>query len=157
PPDYVFFGDSMLYTRIAPARLSALLGGRRVRLFATGGSGSALWYLQLRNYVVASGSHPERVFIFFRDRDLTAPTDNVDGPNRAVLERASADVDPAYESIMAANRSLVDRTRDLVAHVYPARRYQEAINVRVRRAALWPLLGPGETESEAFEAINGLF
>src|SRR5262245_36328887 len=74
PPDYVFFGDSMLYTRIAPARLSALLGGRRVRLFATGGSGSALWYLQLRNYVVASGSHPERVFIFFRDRDLTEPT-----------------------------------------------------------------------------------
>jgi hypothetical protein len=69
-PGYVVIGDSMAGTRIDEARLGEL-AGRPVAPLLQPGSGSAFWYLALRNWVIASGIRPRVVFIFFRDTNLT--------------------------------------------------------------------------------------
>ena len=69
-PGYVVIGDSMAGSRIEPPLLGRLTGQTVFPLFLAG-SGSAWWYLALKNWVIASGSHPRRTFIFFRDTNLT--------------------------------------------------------------------------------------
>ncbi len=69
-PGYVVIGDSMAGTRIDERRLGQL-AGRPVAPLLQPGSGSAFWYLALKNWVIASGIHPRCVFIFFRDTNLT--------------------------------------------------------------------------------------
>ena len=68
-PGYVVIGDSMA-GRIDGRRLGELTG-RRVAPLLQAGSGSACWYLVLKNWVIASGTKPRVVFIFFRDTNLT--------------------------------------------------------------------------------------
>ena len=68
-PGYVVIGDSMA-GRIDVRRL-AQLSGRPVAPLLQAGSGSAYWYLALKNWVVASDIKPRAVFIFFRDTNLT--------------------------------------------------------------------------------------
>jgi hypothetical protein len=52
---------------------------------------------------------------------------------------------------------VIDRARVLVERTYPVQRYRAAVEVRVRHAALWPFLEPGESEAAAIDAINALF
>jgi hypothetical protein len=68
-PGYVVIGDSMA-GRIDVRRLGQL-SGRPVAPLLQAGSGSAYWYLALKNWVIASGIRPRVVFIFFRDTNLT--------------------------------------------------------------------------------------
>ena len=68
-PAYVVIGDSMA-GRIDVRRLGALTGKRVAPLLQTG-SGSAYWYLALKNWVIASRIKPRVVFVFFRDTNLT--------------------------------------------------------------------------------------
>jgi hypothetical protein len=157
PPDYVFLGNSMLYTRIDPRHLGTLLEGRRVRLFAEGGSGSALWYLQLKNYVAPSGPRPRHVFVLFRDRELTEPIEGVDGPYRRQIERTSHESEPVYARVMAANRSGLDVVRSALEDLYPIQRSREGVEYRLHRAALAPFLAPGEEPAAVLERINGVF
>jgi hypothetical protein len=63
-PGYVIIGDSMAGTRIDPKRLSELTH-QPIAPLLHAGSGSAWWYLVLKNWVIASGVHPRCVFIFF--------------------------------------------------------------------------------------------
>src|SRR3982751_4121253 len=53
-PGFAIIGDSMAGTRIDDRRLGAL-AGRPVALLLQPGSGSAYWYLALKNWVIASG------------------------------------------------------------------------------------------------------
>ena len=69
-PGYVVIGDSMAGSRIDERRLGEL-SGRPVAPLLQPGSGSAFWYLALKNRVIASGIKPRAVFIFFRDTNLT--------------------------------------------------------------------------------------
>jgi hypothetical protein len=68
-PGYVVIGDSMA-GRIDSRRLGELTGRPVAPLLQTA-SGSAHWYLALKNWVIASGIRPRIVFIFFRDTNLT--------------------------------------------------------------------------------------
>jgi hypothetical protein len=49
----------MLDNGVDPKLMGKLLGGRRVELLSYGSSASASWYFRLKNYIVASGIHPE--------------------------------------------------------------------------------------------------
>ena len=68
-PGYVVIGDSMA-GRIDSRRLGELTGRPVAPLLQTA-SGSAYWYLALKNWVIASGIRPRIVFVFFRDTNLT--------------------------------------------------------------------------------------
>jgi hypothetical protein len=76
-PGYVVIGDSMAGTRLDVARFTEL-AGRNVAPILAAASGSAYWYLVLKNYVVASGIRPRAVLIFFRDTNLTDVTWRLD-------------------------------------------------------------------------------
>ena len=69
-PGYVVIGDSMAGTRIDDRRLAELAHVPVAPLLQPG-SGSAFWYLALKNWVIASGVKPRLVLIFFRDSNLT--------------------------------------------------------------------------------------
>jgi hypothetical protein len=69
-PGYVVIGDSMAGTRIDERRLGELAHAPIAPLLHPG-SGSAFWYLALKNWVIASGIHPRMVFVFFPDTNLT--------------------------------------------------------------------------------------
>ena len=70
-PSWVIIGDSMAGSRIDVPLFTAphIAAGRAVVVCA--GSGSAWWYLALKNWVIPSAIHPRAVFVFFRDTNLT--------------------------------------------------------------------------------------
>jgi hypothetical protein len=100
-PPYVVIGDSMAGTRIDGPRLSQLAGGRVMPLLQAG-SGSAWWYLVLKNWVIASGARPRVVFIFFRDTNLTNVMFRLDDRYRWMLDLAAAEREPELNDVIAA-------------------------------------------------------
>jgi hypothetical protein len=100
-PEFIFVGDSMVGSRIDPAYLSSLLGDRIVAGIFHTATGSAFWYLALKNWIVPSLTRPKVVFFFFRDENLTDPMFRVTGPYRPNLDRAARDREPVLNEILA--------------------------------------------------------
>ncbi|MEM9176924.1 MAG: hypothetical protein AAGC67_17010 [Myxococcota bacterium] len=71
-PRFLFIGNSNTYTRIDEAYLEARVGGP-VLVQAESNTGGVHWYLQLKNHLLASEARPERVFVFYRTRELGDP------------------------------------------------------------------------------------
>jgi hypothetical protein len=129
-PGYVIIGDSMagridpdILTRLAAAPVAPVLENA---------TGSAYWYLVLKNYVVASGIRPRLVIIFFRDTNLTDVTFRLDGPYRPTLDHVARDTEPELNDAIAA------RTRGPWHTIY--RLADEAYGVNRARAWLEPAL-----------------
>ena len=97
-PELVVIGDSMAGTRV-DTHLLEQLSGRRVFAILHPGSGSAYWYLALKNYVIASGVRPRYVFIFFRDTNLTDVMFRMDRWN---VDAVSRDEEPELERVVAS-------------------------------------------------------
>lgn len=113
-PELVVIGDSMAGTRIDPARLEQL-SGRRVFAILHPGSGSAFWFLALKNWVIASGVRPKAVFIFFRDTNLTDVMFRMDTWN---IDRVALDAEPDLNNLVATRvrewrRSLTTKVESL--------------------------------------------
>ena len=71
-PDYIFVGNSMVYTRIHTETLDGLTG-QHSRLVVSGGGFSALWYYLIKNAALALPHTPKAIFVFFGDMQLTQP------------------------------------------------------------------------------------
>lgn len=99
-PGFVIIGDSM-GGRIDPYRLDEL-SGRPVAPLLRNATGSAAWYLMLKNYVVASRIQPEYVVIFFRDTNLTDPLWRATDFYRETLDPMARDAEPELNAVMAA-------------------------------------------------------
>jgi hypothetical protein len=67
--DVVVIGNSMAYSSIDPALLSAL-SGRRAALVGMANSHAVHWYLALKNVVAARTPPPRTVFVFSQDAQL---------------------------------------------------------------------------------------
>jgi hypothetical protein len=155
PPDYVLIGDSMLMSRIDPERLGRRTGGR-VALLADHGSASARWYLFFKNYVVASGAKPRRVFVFFRDRYLTSPLYRTTGPYRRRLERAMHESEPVYERLVVRRREEKNVLERTVRRAWPIQDRQTAAAEDIASAVeRW--VAPRGREGELLEEVNGAF
>lgn len=144
-PEYVFIGNSMLETRIDPGHLSQALGGASIQSLATPGSQSAIWYLQLKNLVAASGVRPESVFIFFRNDLITRPLARIAGQNLELTESLSLDDELVFDRVMAKSRDLEQRLEAVLGGVYPVQLRQEEALDLISRAAAAPL-APGRAE-----------
>ncbi len=119
-PGYVIIGDSMAGTRIDPRRLSEL-SRRPVAPLLHAGSGSAWWYLVLKNWVIASGIHPRCVFIFFRDTNLTNVMFRLDDRYRWMIDFVAGDrEDELNDAIAAATGGPWHRARRAIEAVYGA-------------------------------------
>jgi hypothetical protein len=84
-PDIVLIGDSVLYEGVDPVLFAEGLG-MPVYEMATPGSGTAAWYLQMKNIVFESTHRPKYVFIFFRNTILTVPQYRTTGRYFALLD-----------------------------------------------------------------------
>ena len=138
-PEYVFIGNSMLETRIDPGHLSRALGGASVQSLATPGSQSAIWYLQLKNLVAASGVRPESVFIFFRNDLITRPLARIAGQNLELTESLSLDEELVFDQVIVKSRDVEQRLEAALAGVYPVQLRQEEALDLISRAAAVPL------------------
>ena len=105
-PGYVVIGDSMAGTRLDERRLDELTGVQVAPLLQAG-SGSAFWYLALKNWVIASGIRPRMVLIFFRDTNLTDVMFRLDQQFRWALDLAALD----REDELNARRRAPPRSR----------------------------------------------
>jgi hypothetical protein len=98
------------------------------------GSGSAFWYLALKNWVVASGIKPRVVFIFFRDTNLTDVMFRLDDQYRWSLDMVAGDREEELNAIVqtAIDGRLyaVHRAVERVYQVDAARRAVEPVVAR---------------------------
>jgi hypothetical protein len=118
-PETVVLGDSMAGTRLDASQLSGMLDYRMVQSFYYAATGSAFWYLALKNWVVASQVHPKLVIIFFRDENLTDPMFRVTGIYRVTLDWAARLGEPTLNDILAMHtRGAFFRVHDTLATIY---------------------------------------
>jgi hypothetical protein len=134
-PGYVVIGDSMAGTRVDERRLIELTGVQVAPLLQPG-SGSAFWYLALKNWVVASGIRPRMVMIFFRDANLTDVMFRLDEQFRWALDLAALDREDELDAIVARRLGWLHRVRRGVDQLTGAeaarRRLEPALNA-------WPV------------------
>jgi hypothetical protein len=154
PPDFVFIGNSMLYTRLDRQLLAEGLEGSVV--FLTGGGAmSAQWYLSLKNLLEA-GVRPRHVVVLFRDDFLTRPRLRTTGRFRRQIERLSNGDDPLLESLLAPRRPDAGHR---LGRWLPSRAVREATEAAVDRMAdrvARPLL-PQATAAQRKQVVNAVF
>lgn len=91
-PQVILLGDSIVEENVDAAALSEQLG-RKVYPMSFGGSASALWYLAIKNNILAAPEKPEALILVFRDTILTAPGYRVQGKFAAALDNLATPED----------------------------------------------------------------
>jgi len=79
--ELVLLGNSMLGEAVGQQQMSRLLGIPTVKVWL-GGSGSAWWYLVIKNILPQLPYKPKYIGIFFRDNYLTLPQHKTNGRHR---------------------------------------------------------------------------
>ena len=156
-PDYVFVGNSMLGKSIDPGHLSELTGGGNVFMFRDGGSASALWYLQIKNYLIPSKTRPKTVFLFFRDHFLTEPKYRITGHYRDRIDRASLANEVVLEEKFEFNSTWRNRADAALMSFYPIQKYSRTAQKFLKKLAVWPLSKDGQGPSAALGSVNAQF
>ena len=155
-PDYVIIGDSMA-GRVSVERLAEVSHGIVGPLLQFA-SGPAYWYLVLKNQVVASGVHPQWVFVFFRDTNLTDVMFRLDGPYRTYLDRVALDLEPELNTVVGRRTAgpwrRVYQWTDAAYHVARTRQWLEPV------LTAWParlIGGPPPGPDHLLERVNQAF
>ena len=121
-PDWILMGNSMLNSRIDNEPL-ADISGLKVRKVSKGGSQSALWFLFLKNVVIASKAKPAIVTIFFRDTDLTWPEFRIRGLNEELIATLRGPEQPEWQEVLVEGDSseagLQNWIRDGLSDLFP--------------------------------------
>lgn len=135
-PENVFIGDSMVYTRIDTSIFESL-SKESALVLRDGGSGSARWYLYLKNYVAASQHPPKRVFIMFRDRFLTTPAYRITGSDRERLMSAMRENEPVIEKVLKFSQPNKHSFREnVISTIYPLSEWNIWIRARLNLLAV---------------------
>ena len=147
-PLAVLIGDSMLDTRIDEGRLRQVSGISWEKM-ARGGSGSAVWYLILKNYVARQAQPPRMAMIFFRDMQLTLADYHADGRYRPRLEAMMDGPELELQStLQALSRKRSSTLADFFKRLFPIQRHQvewqekiqtNALLLSTTRAQRWPV------------------
>ncbi|MFZ4766249.1 MAG: hypothetical protein ACOYMN_14965 [Roseimicrobium sp.] len=108
-PDCIGIGNSMLFTRLGktPDAMTALTG-RKFHLLLKNGSSTAIWYLLLKNVVVASGVRPRVVFFFVRDDELTAPITAIGSNEATYLDSLRGADEPELDRLLGVGQAQAD-------------------------------------------------
>jgi len=156
-PNVVLISDSMLDNGVDTELMGQQLGGRRVELLWHGGAATAAWYFKLKNYVIASGVHPDLVCILFRDWMLTDATFRTTGTYRSKIEAAMHEGDPVYRLLLGDDFAGKQGLERWINRIYPlnARRHvqQEKIERALCRLISVSGLAVGVVERKVNEAF----
>ena len=119
--DYVLIGDSVLYEGVDPLQLSEELG-ENVYSLAIPGSGTASWYLAIKNVVLEANHHPGNIVIFFRNTMLTVPQYRTTGRYLDLLDDYATRNEPLLLELAFINQmSPVERFAQQYIPLYSAR------------------------------------
>ncbi len=143
-PQFVFIGNSMLWSRIDDDMLSDLLGGVPVYSIVNFGGLSAIHYLALKYLLIPSGIHPRRVFIFFRGTTLVQPAMRTTGPYfETLIRRISPGPDPEFERLAHGRSASADSgLRALLDRIFSVQGNRKMVRDALGQAALF-LAVPG--------------
>jgi len=136
-PEFVFIGNSMLWSRIDDKHLSTLLGGRPVHSIVNFGGLSGIHYLALKYLLIGSGVKPERTFIFFRSTTLVNPQARTRGPYfDKLIRRISPGPDEVFLKIAYGRHTdLKVRLADWLECRFPVMRSQDFVREQLSRGA----------------------
>jgi hypothetical protein len=124
-PDIVLLGDSALEVGVNEQTLSTLID-KSVYKIGFDGSGSAVWYLIIKNNLFTSPYKPKTLIIFFRDTMLTTPDFRVTGKYFSFVdELADSKDDLLIQFAYLDGMSLLER---MAANYFPL--YGERLGVR---------------------------
>jgi hypothetical protein len=101
-PEIVLVGDSILYTGVENRELSKALDVK-TNSIAVPGSGSAIWYLILKNVILQAKHHPKYVVIPFRDTQLTLPSFRTTGHYFSVVDEYASAHEPLLMDLAYIN------------------------------------------------------
>jgi hypothetical protein len=154
-PEYVLIGDSMLGSRIDPSHLSRTIG-RQAWWVMQPGTGSAYWYLALKNVVLGAGLKPKVVFVFFRDYNLTDVLFRLDEQFRWSVDTLAGPFEPELDRAIARRLEgpwyVVPKALDAA---YGYRAVRDAADVAARR---WPALAvAGPLADDVQKHLNAAF
>jgi hypothetical protein len=139
-PTYVVIGDSMAGTRIEP-RLLTNLTHQRIAPLLQPGTGSAWWYLALKNWVIAAHIHPRCTFIFFRDTNLTNAIFRLDDQFRWSLDLVAHEREDEVNAVLASRQGgTFYRVRNAFDRAYEAPAARAWIEPAVSLAPAWALI-----------------
>lgn len=154
-PGIVIVGDSM-GGRIHEQHLSGI-AGTPVLPVLMNATGSAYWYLVLKNYIVESGIRPGWVLIFFRDTNLTDVMFRLDGPYRAALDAVARDAEPELDRVVARRKSGTwAGIHTTVEQAYHVRAMREWLEPALARGVARLVAAPGR-DSQLVDRVNGAF
>src|SRR6476469_5993463 len=154
-PGYVGIGDSMAGTRIDADRLSTR-AGRPVALVLQAGSGSAFWYLALKNWVIASGIRPRAVFVFFRDTNLTDVLFRIDATWS--LDTAALAREDDLNAVVARRRGTMFYTvRSAIDSAYTATEARRLVEPLVSEWPARALIPYRKPRAALLQALNDRF
>jgi hypothetical protein len=132
-PDIVLVGDSVLYLGVDPDALSNQLG---MKTYSIGvpGSGSAVWFLLLKNVILDSSRHPKVVVILFRDTMLTVPDYRTTGRYFGLVDDYAGRNEPLVEQLAYINQmSPLEKLAEQYLPLYAARwEIRERLDSRIR-------------------------
>lgn len=154
-PKFVVIGDSMA-GRIDPEVLGRI-GGGNVAPILQNATGSAYWYLVLKNYVMASGVDPRWVIVFFRDTNMTDVMFRLDGPYRSKLDEVAHDAEPGLNAVVERRLQGARRSvHRLIDRVYRVERTREWIEPLL---SAWPagVVAGERGQQRLLERVNAAF
>lgn len=155
-PDIVLIGSSMGYSRIDDDLLNELIAPRQLYLMANPNTYTPRWYLQLKNYVVASGVKPRRTIIMFRDDVLTRPLEGLDGKWLRHAEREAHDREPVFERVTLEARDWRMRTGDRIVPKEGLREWSQGWVDRASHRVADEIAGPAYWKRRR-KLVNALF
>ncbi len=156
-PDVVLVGDSVLYLGVDQDALSSQLGSETYNI-GIPGSGSAVWYLILKNVIVESSPRPKYVLVFFRDAMLTIPTYRTTGRYFGIVDDFAGRNEPLLSQLAYIDpMSPVERIAEQYFPLYSTRLdVREGLDNRIRYLAPSMLFDcPVECTDEAINSVFG--
>ena len=102
-PEIVLIGDSVLYEGVDPLLLTAELGNETYAITVPG-SGTASWYLLMKNVIFESTYRPKYVVILFRNTMLSVPQYRTTGRYFALLDDFASKNEPLVAELAFINQ-----------------------------------------------------
>ena len=152
-PGFVVIGDSMAGTRVDERRMGEL-AGRPVAPLLQPGSGSAFWYLALKNWVIASGIKPRLVMVFFRDTNLTDVMFRLDQQYRWALDLVALEREEELNAVIAGRVGPLHRAQTVAGRWSEAEEARHWIEPALLRLPAEWTIGSRRRRAEFLDAMN---
>jgi len=141
-PEYAFIGHSYTGSRIDVQTLESHLDGVHAALVWGVSAGPDIWYLMLKNRIIAKDSHPKYVFTFFSGNQLTVePKPATNQRQLGNLLRNRGLYEPEYDAVFR-DVDLRYRLTKYVEIVFPTRSLPAKTTNELARAFGYGLVDP---------------